>query len=55
MFNLNNEFNLENGVYADISEPFTSSDYGSNCILKMYVLTTQQKSNITKLQLWQSK
>ena len=53
VFNLNNEFNLENGVYADISEPFTSSDYGSNCILKMYVLTTQQKSNITKLQLWQ--
>ena len=53
VFNLNNEFNLENGVYADISEPFTSSDYGSNCILKMYVSTTQQKSNITKLQLWQ--
>lgn len=53
IFNLNNEFYLDTGVYADVSEPFTSTDYGSNCVLKMYVLTTQQKSNIVKLQLWQ--
>lgn len=53
VFNLNNPFYLDNGVYTDVSEPFESTDHGQNCVLKMYVLTSSQKSSIVKLQLYQ--
>jgi hypothetical protein len=55
LFNLNNEFSLDLGVYTTISTEF-DSDYspGNKCVLKMYTSSTQDKYKILNLQLWTS-
>lgn len=54
LFNLNNEFNLDLGVYTNISNQFDSDLSSSKCVLKMYVSSTQDKFKMINLQLWTS-
>lgn len=53
LFNLNNEFLLDLGVYTTISSEF-DSDFspGNKCVLKMYISSTQDKFKSINLQLW---
>lgn len=52
VFNLNNEIYIEQQTYLDISETFTSTKHGPNCVLKMYINSNRDKDYLVKLQLW---
>ena len=55
LYNLNNEFLLDLGVYTTISSEFDSDlSPGNKCVLKMYAATTQDKFKSLNLQLWTS-
>lgn len=52
VFNLNNEIYIDQQTYLDISENFTSTEHGSDCVLKMYIKGNRDKVYANKLQLW---